>query len=200
MKSSQIVAVVIATIFSSNLYAQNTLFIPVGNQPIMNNSVNTSSVSYGLTDDEIARRIENGLANTIPISVLVKWQNKQQKQNSQDAQLNIITPVLAEQPNPVVVQPVLQPIKQSFEQQPLPMANTPMANTPMAKTMIITNITKADPMVQEKTTFYSRVSSQHQINTTTKPTLTTTEPAQSTSSMIDQEEIQIDKQKLQDSQ
>lgn len=180
MKNFQLMVVVIATIFSSNLYAQDTLFIPVNNEPIINNN-NTSSVSYGLTDDEITRRVERGLANTIPMSALIKWKEKQQKQNTQVVQPNL--PV--EQSNSIPVQSITQPIYQQIEQPSLPTINAPVAIT--------------DPITQNHTTVHEHVLPQTQVSH--KPNLTTVETTvNSEPVMINQSAIQMYKQQLQHSQ
>lgn len=184
MKNFQLKAVIAITIFSSNLYAQDTLFIPINNEPIISSNNNTSSVSYGLTDDEITRRVERGLANTVPISALIKWKEKQQKQNTQvaeaslpvtqNSQTNTITAIQVEQSNSIpvqsVTQPVYQQIEQPNEQQPLPTLNTPI-------------IIKADPTTQKPTTVHVHVLPQKQV--THEPNLTAIEtPGQNNEPII----------------
>lgn len=63
--------------------ANNNIFIPIDNQINQNSQSKSSIVSYGLSDEEITRRIQIGLIDTIPISALIKWQeNKNNKTES----------------------------------------------------------------------------------------------------------------------
>lgn len=73
-------------LFGQATLANNTLFIPVNNTVSNNPQADSTYISYGLTDDEIAKRIKMGLIDTIPLSALIKWQQSQYKEQQIEQQ------------------------------------------------------------------------------------------------------------------
>lgn len=65
----------------SHVFAKDIMFISTNNTPLTQNKSTNVGFSYGLSDDEIAKRVEMGLADTVPISALKKWQEKKKLEN-----------------------------------------------------------------------------------------------------------------------
>ncbi len=85
----QIVVITGLSLICSSVVAE-PIFMSVDNsQPLTTESTANSNLSYGLSDEEITKRIKQGRADTIPMSVLRRWQkNRKQNQHNQTWQDN----------------------------------------------------------------------------------------------------------------
>lgn len=96
MDKLKAVTIVLLLVNSSGVFASDIIFMPMDNKPLVKTNVNASGLSYGLSDEEIAKRVEMGLAETVPVSALKKWQEKRKQKNTemvnmQDSTQNLST-------------------------------------------------------------------------------------------------------------
>ncbi len=80
----QIVVITGLSLICSSVIAE-PIFMSVDNsQPLTTDNTANSSLSYGLSDEEITKRIKQGRADTIPMSALRRWQkNRKKNQHNQ---------------------------------------------------------------------------------------------------------------------
>lgn len=90
MKLQIILSVTLVFMMSSS-FAKSTLVIPINNQPIIDYVSAGKPMNYGLTDEEITRRVERGAISSIPASRLREWQANRVKQ--QESKKEPVEPV-----------------------------------------------------------------------------------------------------------
>lgn len=77
--------IIVATLslisIQNNAFAREITFVSTDNKPLTSTK-SVGGLNYGLSDEEIAKRVEMGLAETIPISALKKWQEKRKLENT----------------------------------------------------------------------------------------------------------------------
>ena len=62
MDKLKAVTIVLLLVNSSGVFASDIIFMPMDNKPLVKTNVNASRLNYGLSDEEIAKRVEMGLA------------------------------------------------------------------------------------------------------------------------------------------
>lgn len=83
MDKFKAVTIVLLLANSSSVFAGDIIFMPIDNKPLVKTNVKVGGLSYGLSDEEIAKRVEMGLTETVPISALKKWQEKRKQKNTE---------------------------------------------------------------------------------------------------------------------
>lgn len=82
MKSLTVIATLVLFANINIAVAKDVIFVSQENKPLTQTKSHANTLSYGLSDEEITKRVEMGLAETIPISALKKWQDKRKLENT----------------------------------------------------------------------------------------------------------------------